>query len=180
MTIDNFWDPGNNHRFLSNFSGHAVVWRDEVWPTSEHAYQAAKCVEEMDRLSILHAETPGRAKRLGRRVKIRPDWDEIKDGIMDEVLAAKFARPHMQSLLLSTGDEELIEGNLHHDNYWGDCRCGNKDGSHPECLTTGQNKLGIALMVLRGELRARLERSQQAADVQHSATQHGEEGLSSS
>lgn len=155
MTIERFSDE---HFFLSNFSRLAVTWRDEVWPTSEHAFQAAKCVEEMDRLSILHADTPGQAKRLGRKVKLRPDWDEIKDGIMDEILAAKFAPTHMQDRLLATGEEELIEGNNWHDQYWGDCSCENADGVHPDCLTPGRNRLGAALMILRGEIRARRAR----------------------
>lgn len=174
--IDKF---DGQYGFLSNFSRYGLTWRDEVWPTSEHAFQAAKCVQEMDRLSILHADTPGQAKRLGKKIYMRHDWEEIKVPIMEEILRAKFASQHMQELLLGTGEDTLVEGNRHHDNIWGDCRCGNFDDEHPQCLKTGTNYLGVLLMKIRGELRARLEGEERPTDVQHPGSQQGEAGLSS-
>lgn len=156
------------YAFLSNFSQTPVVWRDEVWPTAEHAFQAAKCLYEADRVAILNAATPGEAKRLGRKVTLRLDWEEIKDSIMEEILRAKFASANMQSRLLSTKEEELVEGNVWHDNYWGDCRCSTNEA----CVESGENKLGKLLMKLRGEIRARKDQ-EATKDVQGRTLESG-------
>jgi len=87
----------------------------------------------------------GKAKRLGRTVKLRPDWEYVKDEIMCKLLRRKFARPELGDLLLSTWGKQLIEGNYWHDNYWGVCHC-------DKCLGKGKNKLGNLLMKIREEL----------------------------
>ncbi len=84
------------------------------------------------------------AKRFARKhqAKIRPDWDRIKDTVMDRALRAKFAQHRdLRALLLGTGDEAIDEDSPK-DYYWGI----GADG-------TGQNKLGEMLMRLRAELR---------------------------
>ena len=136
------------HRFLSNFySGHSFRWRGEIWPTAEHAYQAAKCVhpEEAERIRLL--PTPGMTKRLGRRVTMRKDFDEIKVDLMAEILDHKFRDPVLRKKLLETDHAVLIEGNTWRDTFWGQ--------HHGQ----GQNRLGLLLMDLRNQLRrdARLE-----------------------
>ena len=83
------------------------------------------------------------AKREGKRVRLRGDWESVKDEIMEEVVRAKFSQnPELLQRLIDTGDRELTEGNRWHDTYWG------------VDLTTGQgeNHLGIILMKLRAEL----------------------------
>ena len=73
---------------------------------------------------------------------MRGDWETVKDDIMREALQAKFGRnPALRSLLLKTGDAELIE-HTRNDSYWAD----GGDGS-------GKNRLGQLLMELRAELR---------------------------
>jgi predicted NAD-dependent protein-ADP-ribosyltransferase YbiA (DUF1768 family) len=63
------------------------------------------------------------------------------------IIRNKFSDKYMSDLLLNTGDEELIEGNYWHDNYWGNCTCSKcKD-------IEGQNKLGKILMKVRDEIR---------------------------
>ena len=60
---------------------------------------------------------------------------------MREALWAKFTQhPKLKSLLLSTGDTELIE-HTKNDSYWGD----GADG-------TGKNRLGQLLMEVRAQL----------------------------
>lgn len=62
---------------------------------------------------------------------------------MRDAVREKFrAHQDIQTVLLETGDEEIIE-NAPNDYYWG---CG-ANGS-------GQNKLGKILMEIRAELRA--------------------------
>jgi hypothetical protein len=143
-----------DYAFLSNFSPHEVVYKGFTYKTAEHAYQAAKCLMVRDQRAIMDCETPGQAKRLGKKVKWSDDFERHKIEIMFDIVHAKFAvgcESHTWPLwwtLAGTGDAELIEGNVWHDNFWGVCSC-----SH--CLnfeTTGQNMLGKILMKVREEI----------------------------
>lgn len=125
------------HRFLSNFWHVYVTYDGEVYPTVEHAYQAAKTLNPEFRKAICYATT-GEAKRMGRQVPMRPDWEAIKIDVMRDLLKQKFTEePELRELLLATGDAELIEGNTWNDYFWGVCN-GN-----------GQNWLGKLLMEVR-------------------------------
>ena len=85
---------------------------------------------------------PLTAKRRGKKVPLRPDWEEVKDDLMYQVCKAKFTQhPDLQEMLLATGNQELQEGNTWGDTYWGVCK------------GKGQNKLGKILMRIREELR---------------------------
>ena len=89
------------------------------------------------------------AKKAGRTVKLRPDWEEVKLDVMHEACLAKFSQhEYLKEALLSTGDEEIIENTTAwHDNIWGNCDC-------PRCSNkVGQNLLGKTLMRVREELR---------------------------
>ena len=130
------------YSFLSNFYERPVEWEEITYPSNEHAFQAAKVLNPVQRLEIAAAETPGRAKRMGRRVSLRSDWEEIKDAIMLEIALCKFHQhSDLADKLLATGDATLIEGNWWGDKYWGVC-----DGE-------GLNKLGQTLMVVRAQLK---------------------------
>ena len=137
--------------FLSNFYASCVELDGERYATVEHAYQAAKTLDEDERERIRKAQTAGKAKHLGRRVQMRPDWDAIKKDIMYSLLVQKFAIPHLRKRLLATGDEKLIEGNYWGDRFWGMCR---SDKGEWE----GQNNLGKLLMEIRGDLRSEVNR----------------------
>lgn len=130
---------------FSNFSPHPVQLNCRTWPTSEHYFQAQKFAgmdyEEVIRL----ANSPMIAARLGRSRShpIRRDWEIVKDGVMRQVLRAKFTQhPELKTLLLSTGEAELVE-HTRNDAYWGD----GGDGS-------GRSRLGQLLMELRAALRS--------------------------
>ncbi|KKN90113.1 hypothetical protein LCGC14_0232290 [marine sediment metagenome] len=136
--IDSFNDK---HRFLSNFSVSHVKLGGITYPTVEHAYQAAKTLDKTERLRIQRAAGPGRAKRLGRGVTLRPDWEGTKLRIMLNLLRQKFQFPKLRDLLLATENQELIEGNHWGDTFWGVCQ------------GEGENHLGKLLMQVRDELR---------------------------
>lgn len=149
--ISNF---DGNYAFLSNFYESEFVWRGTTYKTVEHAFQAAKTLLPKERKAIIDAATPGKAKRLGRAVTLRPDWESVKEQIMYECVKAKFhSSVYLMLALLSTGEAELIEGTTGwHDNIWGSCEC-------PKCKDIeGQNKLGKILMRVRKELREDLEK----------------------
>ena len=90
---------------------------------------------------------PRKAKDKGNMVVIRPDWEAVKRPLMLDLVRQKFYQSRsLADLLLSTGDQELIEGNYWHDNYWGDCYC-------DRCKhINGHNWLGKILMHVRKEL----------------------------
>lgn len=137
--IDRF---SGKHEFLSNFFVHPVTFEGMTFPSSEHAFQAAKSLDPAEREKIRDLPTCGKVKRAGRHVALRPNWDIIKVGVMHDVLVAKFSDPELRDLLFATGDEQLVEGNDHGDRFWGVCK------------GKGDNWLGKTLMKVRAELSA--------------------------
>lgn len=137
-------DFHGEYYFLSNFSKSPVYWDGELYPTVEHAFQAAKMDSADFRKQIREAKGPNDAKRIGRRGPMRADWEEIKVDVMRQCLMRKFLlNPSLRQQLQSTGNEKLVEGNTWHDNCWGDCSC-------PKCASkTGSNHLGKLLMEIR-------------------------------
>jgi hypothetical protein len=131
-----------DHRFLSNFWPARVVLDGVEYPTVEHAYQAAKTVDPAERRTIADLPTPGQAKRAGKQVTMRADWDEVKIDLMRDLVRQKFRHPELAGQLLATGEARLIEGNRWGDRFWGQSPVGN-----------GENHLGRILMEVRRELR---------------------------
>lgn len=130
------------HRWLSNFAPAEIEFQGKLYPTTEHAYQAAKTVIETEREQVRCCQHPGQAKRLARKLTLREDWFDIRDEVMLHVTRLKYARPEYRARLLATGDAEIIEGNTWGDTYWGVCR------------GRGENRLGKIIMQVRDELRA--------------------------
>lgn len=123
------------YRFLSNFF---------IEPDGTHVegeYQALKCVNDSDKKKFIGL-APGQAKKMGRTVAMRPDFDIFKVSLMYTLLFSKF-RDHQElaDLLLATGNEELVEENTWGDVFWG------------KCGGVGENQLGELLMSVRGYLR---------------------------
>jgi ribA/ribD-fused uncharacterized protein len=162
--IDSF---KGEHRWLSNFWPTYVMLDGELYASVEHAYVAAKfpdnvtvldpnrdwLVEPRVRTLVKWCSTAGKAKKLGQKYKqlIRPDWKEVRLGVMESLLRQKFdpvtetADEPLAQMLLDTGDVELVEGNVWHDNFWGNCTCS-------KCPEPGENHLGKLLMKIRSEL----------------------------
>lgn len=136
----------DQYRFLSNFyrlQG-GVVYGDRTYPTVEHAYQASKTVHISERRLIQQTLSPGEAKRLGRKVRMRPEFEDMKVTIMLKLVRQKFKNPFLANILVATGDRILIEGNDWGDQFWGESPVG-----------VGENKLGKILMKVRNELRGK-------------------------
>ncbi len=137
-TIERFT---GDHDFLSNFHQSPIEGDGIVYATVEHAFQAAKTFDRAEKQSVAEATTPGAAKRLGRKVQLRPDWEQVKIGIMEDLVRLKFTtHADLRDKLLATGDGELVEGNTWNDRFWGVCR------------GQGRNELGKILMKIRAEL----------------------------
>lgn len=134
------------YAFLSNFYPSPITYEGITYPTNEHFFQAMKTLNIGERAAIANAATPGLAKRMGRKVTLRSDWEIIKADVMRTGLMLKFTDAALAQKLIETGDEELIEGNWWHDQTWGSCYC-------EACMhKPGRNMLGMLLMELRKEL----------------------------
>ena len=136
---------GRQHPF-SNYYPAPTYYDGIAFSTSEAAFQSAKTLDMNARRAFINID-PGKAKGDGRKLKIRPDWEQIKYQVMLDVLQSKFQDPSLRETLLDTGDRLIIEDTTGwHDNEWGDCRC-------EECTRVyGKNMLGKALMEVRAKL----------------------------
>ena len=129
------------YRFLSNFWMVPIKIGVLTFASVEHAYQAAKSLDPEDWYAIQRCESAAHAKRAGQKVKLRPDWDDVKIDAMRQLCIAKFTQhSELTHLLVETGDQELIEGNTWGDTFWGVCN------------GVGENHLGKILMHIRSQL----------------------------
>jgi ribA/ribD-fused uncharacterized protein len=143
------------HFFLSNFypvsitvtlvmpGGESVT---ETYPSTEHAYQAAKTAMASERKEFQRPDLKaGMAKKMGRFVALRKDWTSSRVGVMASLLPVKFEHADLRERLLETSPKMLVEGNFWHDLFWGVCFCSKHQGE-------GLNTLGKLLMNVRRDL----------------------------
>lgn len=151
MTIY-FYKVSDPYGCFSNFSLHPIQMEGLPWQTVEHYYQAQKFVGTENEClvqCIRDAQTPMDAAKIGRdrTLKLRSDWEQVKQQVMWQGVLTKFmTHPDIQDILLSTGEELIVEDSPT-DYYWG---CGEDK--------TGQNQLGKILMKVRSEIRQRRAR----------------------
>jgi ribA/ribD-fused uncharacterized protein len=138
--IDSF-TKASGYAFLSNFHPSTIYVDGKSYATVEHAYQAHKAIDESSHELIRKSSTPAEAKKLGRGVGLRPDWETIKLDLMRKLVRKKFENPFLRPQLLATGDKQLVYGNTWNDRFFGVCR------------GTGDNWLGRILMEVREEAR---------------------------
>ena len=130
------------YAFLGNFWPCQVEINGWLFPSAENAYQALKSLDSRDwiRLQLM---TPGEAKRAGRRLRLRGDWDEVKLDVMQGIVTLKFTQNFkLMTQLLETGNMEIIEDNTWNDTFWGVCN------------GKGHNHLGKILMTVRTQIRS--------------------------
>jgi ribA/ribD-fused uncharacterized protein len=131
------------YRWMSNFYG-APIYLDDfgiTFPTVEHAFQFCKTRDREWQDRIREAKSPGDAKRLGRRCPMRKDWEDVKVGVMTELVTKKFLQhPDLAKKLMDTGGRSIQEDSPW-DAFWGT----GKDGK-------GENMMGRILKKVRREL----------------------------
>ena len=139
MDITSF---SGEYRFLSNFYPCIVELDGEEYPSVEHAYQAAKTLDLNQRWAFQFTNvTAGLAKRMGRELVMRPDWEQVKIEVMRKLLEHKFCSDQsLFSQFLNTHPFYLVEGNNWGDTFWGVCN------------GKGKNHLGLLLMDIRQDL----------------------------
>lgn len=131
---------------FSNFSAHAIDFNGVRYATVEHAFHAQKFSDETLCNQIRECGSPLAAWKLAQKLKPqrRADWDDVKVGILTEIIRGKVGQhEEVKEALFASGDETIIEINPH-DDFWG----GGADNK-------GQNNAGKILMKLREELVGR-------------------------
>ena len=144
--VINFYNREDPYYEFTNFHPCPIHINGELWPTTEHYFQAQKFVGTPYVDTIRRLSRPRDAFQLSRDPTIsrwrRSDWETVKENVMLKALRAKFSdqHPRLRSMLLGTGNRTLVE-HTSNDSYWGD----GGDGS-------GSNRLGHLLMQVRSEL----------------------------
>lgn len=134
---------GSKFFVFNNFSSHAIEFEGKLYPTSEHAYQAAKCLDPSGKEEIRNARSPKQAKMLANEIYKEardPGWETKKVDVMERILRAKLAQ-HAEAAeaLKESGEDDIVEDSPV-DYFWGE----GADGS-------GQNMLGKLWMKIRTE-----------------------------
>lgn len=137
LIIDSFT---GDYSFLSNFYPCKINYNGFSYLNTEAAFQSQKALDR-DIQKQFTKLNPSQAKKLGRKIPLRKDWEEIKDTVMYEVCKVKFNLPELKEKLIATQDAQLVEGNTWNDRYWGMCN------------GYGKNQLGKILMKIREELQ---------------------------
>jgi len=141
-TVDVIGRFSGQYDFLSNFYEEAFEFDGHVFKTAEHAYQAQKTIDDVDFEKVKNAKTAADAKKLGHKVYVRWDWDDVKLDIMFRVVLAKFSsNADLRKKLLATYPSKLMEGNTWNDTFFGVCN------------GVGENHLGKILMRVRDILK---------------------------
>lgn len=127
------------YQWLSNFVEVPIELDSVLYPSVEHAYQAAKTLIRKERLRFLNCSA-AEAKKKGKTVTLRSDWETIRLSLMEKLCRQKYQQEPFRTKLLETGDCLIEENNYWNDTFWGICR------------GTGMNHLGKIIMKIRKEL----------------------------
>lgn len=143
--------------FMSNFAECEIDYNGHTYPSTEHAFMAQKSddqvmvgttpenIKHIDwaEYCAISGRTASEIKAEARTVTLRPDWEQVKLQVMEDVLRIKFNQEPFKSKLLATGNQNIQEGNTWKDLFWGiDLKTGE-----------GENHLGRIIMDIRKELR---------------------------
>ena len=135
--VKGFFGP---YRFLSNFQVAPVIYEGVNYPSTEAAYQAAKSLDPEIRKQFTNLN-PSESKKLGQKIKVRSDWEDVKYKVMLDICTSKFTiHSDLREALISTDGKYLEETNHWMDFTWGVCN------------GKGTNWLGKILMKIREDL----------------------------
>lgn len=130
---------------FDNFSAHAISWNGRLWPTVEHAYQAAKFHKQEIVDRIIRATSPGEAKKIAHERhlvdSVRLDWEAVKIFIMKELLRTKAEQHELVRRRLAASKGKILIEDSSSDSFWGRGRD-----------WRGNNMLGKLWMEVRDEM----------------------------
>lgn len=132
------------YKWLSNMYVCDVMYNGHVYPSVENAYQVAKCKFDVEQ-KIFYTCSPRDAKRFGRNVRMKEDFEANKISIMLDIIRAKFTQNnYLKGKLIDTYPAKIIEGNTWNDHFW------------EVCNGYGENKLGLCIMKVRDEIMSQM------------------------
>lgn len=136
----------DKYSFLSNMYSCKVHYDGEVFPCVETAFQYAKCANENDHELFINDRGYWcggyTARKIGRSVKLRSDWNTYRLDVMYELLEDKFYHNEgLRKALCETGTIYISEDNTWGDKFWGVCN------------GEGYNMLGKMLMEIRQNIQ---------------------------
>lgn len=134
----------NEHKWLSNFEPCEIELHGITYQSVESAYQSEKSNDEKWK-TFCKDNSSRDVKIASKKIKLRNDWDSVKLRIMEHLLIQKFSKEPFKTLLLETGDENIVEGN-----WWGDVEWGVDLTRSPNI---GENHLGRLIMKIRENLK---------------------------
>lgn len=141
QTLTGIYGFFGSTRWLSNFHLAPVQFEGLLYPSTEHAYQAARYSQDMRKYCL--GMTAINVMKWGR---VKPRRSDHLD-VMTEVIEQKFnEHPELKIKLHATGHQTIAEMNDWQDTYWGVCW-------HPEGYVYGENHLGEIIMRVRDRLR---------------------------
>jgi len=131
---------------FDSYAPFQIEWKEKIWPTAEHAYQAAHFFETKPDLAeqVRLQRSPRLADEFANSHSADddPNWKNMRLKVMEEICLLKLKQHKLiQDTLLESGDLRLVESNPN-DYFWGN---GADD--------SGENHLGMIWMKLRRELR---------------------------
>lgn len=131
----------NEYWYLSNMYPCEIRVNGLTFTCAEACFQSFKTTNLNERKKF-QGLNGFEAKKLGKKLKLRSDWNDIRIEVMARVVNAKFKQnPELKHKLLNTGNLTIIENNTWNDTFWG--KCNNK----------GLNNLGKIIMRLRDMYR---------------------------
>ncbi len=87
FTIDYF---KHEYSFLSNFHPVKIEIDGFIFPSVEHAFVAMKSIDQNFWIDVIKQPNPGKVKKMGRKVNLRPNWDEYKIPLMKKLLIIQY------------------------------------------------------------------------------------------
>jgi ribA/ribD-fused uncharacterized protein len=127
------------YNWFSNMELDPITIDGITYPSVENYYQGMKSGHPKI-LQIFSKLPPYQAKKEGKRLKLRDDWEQIKFDVMEKALRIKFAPGTSWYTKLKATEGEIVEWNNWGDKIWGKTLNGE-----------GENNLGKILMKIRDE-----------------------------
>lgn len=112
----------NEYWFLSNMYPCKIRVNGLEFECAEACFQSFKTTD-LELRKKFQKMNGFEAKKFGKKVKLRPDWNDIRLEIMSRVIHAKFKQnDELGHKLAQISDEiEIVEDNKWHDTFWGRC-----------------------------------------------------------
>lgn len=142
-----------DHAFMSNSlvlsPNRRVAYEGILYPSVDHAYQAAKTLDTHQREFIASVSAPNVARILANHLVRRPDWLDVRLGIMRELIYVKFAANANEFMpkLLATGHQFIAYNDPKKDPFWGAVY------NESTGEWSGHNYIGKAIIALRTHIQ---------------------------